>query len=259
MLLHSKSLGAGPPLLILHGLFGTLDNWQTLAKRFGESRRVHLLDLRNHGRSPHAETMSYADMAGDVAQWMDANGLEQAAVIGHSMGGKVAMQLALAHPTRVRSLTVVDMAPKAYDPGHKELFEAMLGLPLTTGASRGELDAILSERIPDAGVRLFLMKNLAREPSGYRWKLNLPVIYREYREVLRAIGGTPWSGPALFVRGGRSDYVLDADLAEVRGLFPAAELSTVAGAGHWVHAERPAELFERITDFLASAKTVKGR
>ena len=259
-MLHAKLLGSGPPLVILHGLFGSLDNWQTLARRFaepdprfGESRTCVLLDLRNHGRSPHLDAHGYAEMAADVAAYLADNWIHEAAVLGHSMGGKVAMRLALDEPDLVSELIVVDMGPRAYGRGHDEVFRAMRSLPLSQNRSRAELDDRLRATIPEAGVRQFLLKNLRREPTGYAWKLNLDVIERDYPRILEAVTAeTPYGGPALFVRGGESGYVRDEDWPAIRQLFPAAELATVAGAGHWVHAERPEALYALVRGFLAA-------
>ena len=259
-MLHHKIIGAGPPLVFLHGLFGSSDNWQTLARRFaepdegfGESRTCILLDLRNHGRSPHLDAHGYAEMAADVAQFLADNWIHEAAVLGHSMGGKVAMTLALAEPDLVSELVVVDMGPQAYKRGHDEIFRAMRRLPLTQNRSRGELDALLRADVPEAGVRQFLLKNLRREREGYAWKLNLDVIERDYPRILEAVTAeAPFEGPALFVRGAESGYVRDGDWPGIQALFPAAELVTVAGAGHWVHAEQPEALYGAVRGFLSA-------
>ena len=252
-MLNAKVVGDGPPLLILHGLFGSLDNWQTLARRFGESRTCHLLDLRNHGKSPHYDAHGYEEMAADVVTYLDARGTDAVAVMGHSMGGKAAMRLALDYPERVSQLIVVDMAPRAYVRGHDEIFAAMRRLPLTQNLSRAELDAHLSEEISEPGIRQFLLKNLRRTPEGYAWKLNLGVIERDYPRILEAVSGEPYEGPTLFIRGGKSGYVREADWPEISTLFPRAELVTVAGAGHWVHAEAPAVLAKEVEMWLGGS------
>ncbi len=252
MELSHKIIGEGEPLVILHGLFGSLDNWQTLATRFGESRMCVLVDLRNHGRSPHTEDHSLAAMAEDVAVFLEANWMHEVDVLGHSMGGKVAMRFALDYPDRLRRLVVVDMGRRAYSRGHDDIFTAMRALPLNAGLSREELDDVLEPMIPEYSVRQFVLKNLRREGAGYAWKLNLDVLEREYPEILRPIGelGESWAGPALFVRGGNSDYVRDADWAGIESVFPGARLATIADAGHWVHAEQPDELFDVVEGFL---------
>ena len=251
-MLNAKILGSGPPLVILHGLFGSLDNWQTLAKRFGDSHTCILLDLRNHGKSPHLDAHGYAEMAADVAAYLAENWIHEAAVLGHSMGGKVAMRLALDEPDLVSALVVVDMGPQAYKRGHDEIFRAMRRLPLAQNRSRAELDALLSADVPEAGIRQFLLKNLRRGREGYAWKMNLDVIERDYPRILEAVTAeAPYTGPALFVRGGDSGYVRDEDWPGIQALFPAAQLTTIAGAGHWVHAEQPEALYVAVRDFLA--------
>ena len=247
MQLHTKSLGtgAGAPLAILHGLFGMLDNWQTLARRWAERRRVILVDQRNHGRSPHAPAMGYREMATDLAETLDALHVTHVDVLGHSMGGKTAMQFALDNPARVRRLLVVDMAPRAYASGHDEIIAAMRSLNVAEAESRTALEEQLAARVPDAGTRLFLLKNLRRRSAGgYAWRLNLDVIEATYAEILASVSGEPWRGRATFVRGGASPYVRDADEPGIRELFPNARLVTVPGAGHWVHAEAPDVMLE---------------
>lgn len=249
--LAHKILGAGRPLVVLHGLFGTLDNWQTVGRRLAERRQVVLVDLPNHGRSPHVEAVDYADQAVALAGFLADQWMHEVDVLGHSMGAKVAMRLALDYPDRVRSLVAVDMAPRAYAPGHGEIFAAMRSVPVGDDLTRGEIDALLAERIAEPGVRRFLMKNLARRrEGGFRWKVNLEALHRGYERLLAPVTGGPWGGPALFVRGAASDYVRDVDLAGIRERFPAARLVTIAGAGHWVHADRPAELLEAVEAFL---------
>ena len=251
--LNFKSFGQGPPLVILHGLFGTLDNWQTLGKRWAEDFTVFLVDQRNHGRSPHTEVIDYPTMAADLKAFLEHNWIYETHVLGHSMGGKTAMQFALDYPDMVDKLIVVDIAPKAYPGGHETIFQALLGLDLASLGERSEADAILGERIPQRGVRQFLLKNLTRtKDGGYAWKMNLPVIHRHYPDILANVRPSePFSGPTLFIRGGKSDYVTDADWPAAQALFPNAQLETVDGAGHWVHAERPEVLYTLVKAFLS--------
>lgn len=250
--LNYKSLGQGYPILILHGLFGTLDNWQTIARHLSEHHTVYLIDLRNHGRSPQLPEMNYPAMAEDLRHFMESHGMYQAHIIGHSMGGKVAMQFALEHSDMVEKLLVVDIAPKAYPGGHQTIFEALLSLDLSTLTERQQAEAHLATYIAEADVRLFLMKNLSRQKGGgFEWKMNLPVIYENYPQILAAID-SPWTfdKPTIFVRGEHSDYVQDADMARIRALFPNAQLHTIAGAGHWVHAEQPDALLQLALSFF---------
>lgn len=250
--LNYKELGQGHPILILHGLFGTLDNWQTIAKYLAEDFSVYMLDLRNHGRSPHLDDMNYALMAEDVRQFMEAHWLHEAYVMGHSMGGKVAMQLALDNPDMVEKLIVVDIAPRTYSGSHYEIFAALLSLDLAHISDRAEAEAHLYQYEKDPGVVQFLMKNLSRKKEGgFEWKMNLPVIHQHYPEILANITGEhPFEHPALFIRGARSRHIQDSDLPEIQRLFPAAQIETIADAGHWVHADQPAALLEQVKRFL---------
>lgn len=251
MELNYKTYGQGEPLLILHGLFGTLDNWQTIAKKLADYYTVYVPDLRNHGRSPHLPDMDYPVMAEDLKAFMEAHWMFKAHLIGHSMGGKVAMQFALHYPDMTDKLIVVDIAPKAYAGGHDEIFDALQALDLNTISEREDADAFLETRIPDKGVRQFLMKNLTRNKAGgYEWKMNLPALVAHYSDILAPVDGDAFDGPTLFLRGELSNYVLDSDLPDIRKLFPNAELETVKGAGHWVHADQPVGLLEQVMGYL---------
>lgn len=252
MELNHKTFGQGPPLLILHGLFGTLDNWQTLGKQWAEHYTVVLIDQRNHGRSPHLEAHSYPLMAEDLKAFMEANWMYEATLLGHSMGGKTVMQFATRYPEMVDKMVVVDIGPKTYPGGHETIIQALNDLPLEQIDDRKEADAFLAERISDFGIRQFLLKNLTREKKGgYRWKMNLPVLTKDYPAILENIEvEEPYEGPSLFVRGAKSKYIQDEDYEAIRSIFPAAELVTIAKAGHWVHAEQPKALFEAVSTFL---------
>jgi esterase len=252
MELNYKTLGQGEPLIILHGLFGTLDNWQTLAKAWAEHYLVFLVDLRNHGRSPHVDELSYPAMAEDLHDFMDQNWIHKAHILGHSMGGKVAMEFALNYPDMVDKLIVVDIAPKPYRPGHDDIFAALFAIDLNTLESRQAAEAILEQHIEDWGVRQFLLKNLSRTTEGgFEWKMNLPVIYRDYAKILEPLSSEgPFEGQTLFIRGEKSGYVKDEDLLRIQELFPHSALQTVASAGHWVHADQPAVLKAMVEAFL---------
>ncbi len=254
MLLNHKSYGEGPALVILHGLFGNLDNWQTLARKWATDYRVVLLDLRNHGRSPHAEEMTYPLMAQDVAETLENLGMDECYLLGHSMGGKAAMQVALTYPALVTKLIVVDVSPRQYGYGHDDVFTALKALEPATLGDRREAEEQMMPYMEDAGVRMFLLKNLARDGTeGFRWRMNLRVLDRDYGNLVAPVGtlGQTYGGPALFIRGGQSDYVQDEDWAGVLTHFPHARLTTVEEAGHWVHAERPAELSTLVRNFIA--------
>ena len=252
MELNHKTFGQGPPLLILHGLFGTLDNWQTLGKKWAEHYTVVLIDQRNHGRSPHLDAHNYPLMAEDLKAFMETNWIYEATLLGHSMGGKTVMQFATHYPEMVEKMVVVDIGPKTYPGGHETIIKALNDLPLDRIDDRKEADAFLAERIDDFGIRQFLLKNLTREKTGgYRWKMNLPVLTRDYQAILENIEPEEsYEGPSLFVRGAKSKYVQDGDYETIQSLFPAAELVTIPDAGHWVHAEQPQALFTAVNTFL---------
>ncbi|MCB0632009.1 MAG: alpha/beta fold hydrolase [Lewinella sp.] len=251
MTLNYKSFGQGPPVIILHGLFGSLDNWQTLAKQLAEDFTVYIIDQRNHGRSPHTEEMSFPLAAEDLRAFMEDQWIYETHLIGHSMGGKTAMQFAFEHPDMLDRLVVVDISPKAYAGGHETIFEAMLSLDLSAIESRSDAEEQLGRSISDPGIRLFLLKNLHRTRDGsYEWKMNLPVLHEDYPNILSAVEGSPFEGPALFIRGSRSDYIQDADWPQIRVLFPQAKLETISGVGHWVHAEKPKVLLDSVRQFL---------
>ena len=233
-----------------------LDNWQTLARRWGQTHQCLLVDLPNHGRSPHADRHDYEHMAEAVIDLAEHLGFEHFSVLGHSMGGKVAMQIALSHPERVQRLIVVDMSPRQYRRGHDDIFAALKALDPASLTDRKEAAARLAEHITDPGVQLFLLKNLGRRAGGgFEWRMNLPVIDRDYDQLTAPVGnfGDRYEGPALFLRGAKSGYVRDEDIPYIEALFPQAEAVTIAGAGHWVHAEAPEATYEAVRDFLAGA------
>ncbi len=254
--LNFKEFGEGEPVLILHGLFGTLDNWQTVAKKLSEQFLVYILDLRNHGKSPHTEgVVDYASMAEDVGLFMQHNWLHEARVVGHSMGGKVAMELALTQPDLVKKLAVVDIAPKMYHGGHKQIFAALFSIDLEKLTDRKEAEQILTEKLgDDSGTIQFLLKNLSRktdtEGGGFEWKMNLDILHRDYKNILADVSNGIFEKETLFIRGGQSNYIKDIDFQTITKRFPKAELTTIAGAGHWVHAEKPRELCATLLDFL---------
>ena len=262
--LNARELGGAgkPPLVLLHGLLGSSRNWQTAGGGLAEmaesagGRNVWALDLRNHGKSPWSETMSYDAMLADVLTWLDAKGWGAADVMGHSMGGKVAMALACRHPERVRRLVVVDIAPKSYlSHGHRAEFAAMNELRLETLKSRGEAEMKMEGRVPDWGMRKFLTTNLERgEDGAWRWAINLPVLTAALPEVERnpLEAGEGFSGPALFVRGGKSRYVTDEDAAKVNAFFLAARVETIAAAGHNPHMETRADFCAAVGAFLSA-------
>lgn len=253
MQLNYKVFGEGDPVLILHGMFGTLDNWQTIAKKLAEHFMVFIIDLRNHGRSPHSEDFDYTIMANDIREFMENNWIYEAYVVGHSIGGKVAMQLASENPDLVKKLAVVDIAPKVYVGNHQSIFEALFSLDLDQLQSRKEADQLLQEKIDSYGVRQFILKNLSinKETQHYEWKMNLPVIHAAYQTILgKGNSSIPFDNPTLFIKGGESKYILPEELEDYKAYFPNATLKTIEKAGHWVHAEQPKVFLEVLTDFL---------
>jgi esterase len=253
MKLYSKQYSdSGAPLVILHGLYGNQGNWSTHARQLAQQYAVYAFDARNHGQSPRADSMRLGEMAADVAETLDSLDIPRAHVLGHSMGGKTAMLLALREPRRVRSLVVVDIAPVAYEKGVDPVLNALLSLDLTTLQNRSDADAKLAERIASKAVRDFLLANLQRSADGaFQWRINLPVIRDYFDEV------TSWpdresvyEGPALFIKGGNSDYVLPEYYDAMRRQFPHGTLKTVANAGHWVHSEKPEAVQRLVENFL---------
>lgn len=232
--------GAAPPLLIIHGLFGSARNWGAIAKQLGQDRLVITVDQRNHGDSPWADTNSYPDMADDLAQVIAGHG-GPFDVLGHSMGGKAAMVLALTQPDLVHRLMVADIAPVAYEHSHAHLIDAMRGLDVGAIGSRGAADAALGATIPEAGVRAFLLQSLDLRAQPPRWRLNLDVLERAMPQIL-GWPDTPGAGfdkPALFLGGARSDYIKSAHRPAIKALFPNAKFAKLPDAGHWLHAEAP--------------------
>lgn len=253
MELYYREFGQGSPVIILHGLFGFSDNWQTIAKGLSDNHLVITPDLRNHGRSPHAPTHSYPEMADDLREFMEAHWIFNAAVVGHSMGGKVAMQLALSHPDLVQRLVVVDISPAGAEDNHSSIFDALHSMDLSKMSTRKEAETYLAEHIADMGTRQFLLKNVTRDAEGrFTWRMNLPVLWKHYNDILAPVSGETFDKPALFIRGSRSGYIKDADFPLIKSLFPKAEIATVEDAGHWVHADKPAELLLILKKFLDS-------
>jgi pimeloyl-ACP methyl ester carboxylesterase len=253
MQLHFEQSGKGRPLIILHGLFGSLENWRTLSKIFSRSFHVFALDQRNHGRSPHSAKFTYQALADDLHEFMEEQELPSAYILGHSMGGKTAMLFTLTFPDMVDKLVVVDIAPKAYPRGHDDIFDALFSLDLAAIKTRQEADAALAKKIPDLTLRQFLLKNLDRTESGaFQWRIALNEIHQGYSEMIKALAwdGQPFSQPTLFIRGAHSDYIKDSDMLTIKALFPHARMATIANAGHWVHAEATQEFAQTVLDFL---------
>jgi len=247
IILNSKTFGdSSQSLVILHGLFGSLENWTSQARALSDEFAVTAMDLRNHGRSPHNGQMGYANMAQDVVATLDDLGIECAHILGHSMGGKTAMQLALDFPARAQTLTVVDIAPRQYGRRHDAIFDALTRLDLDALTSRQEADAAIMDAVPTIAVRSFLLKNLQRTDTGFAWKMNLQVLLNEYPSITAAVtGNTAFKNRTLFIKGGESDYIQASDKLTILKLFTNAQAKTIARAGHWPHVEK-AEIFTRI-------------
>jgi esterase len=252
MQLHYKESGQGRAVILLHGLFGSSDNWHHIMLKLAELFHVFAVDQRNHGQSPHSDEMDYPLMAADLNRFMAAHGLETAMVIGHSMGGKTAMQFALQFPERVEKLIVADMAPRAYAPVYQKVFAAQLALDLKSFATRQEIEDALAPAIPSLVLRRFLLKNLGRDSTGqFCWKINLRGISDNYLQLGRPVSApAPFAKPALFIRGGKSDYINPEDESLIHELFPQAEIQNIAEAGHWVHADTPDAFVRLVLSFL---------
>jgi pimeloyl-ACP methyl ester carboxylesterase len=261
--LSFKKLGEGPALIIVHGLYGSSDNWFSIGKELSKNFEVFLVDQRNHGRSPHSDHHTYELMKLDLLGFMDGEGIEKAILVGHSMGGKTVMSLATDHPDRVNSLVVIDIAPKSYlklndfsgqTVDHLNIMIAMLNIDLGKVESREDVDLQLSGSIPSSKVRSFLLKNLKREPdNSYIWRINIETLSRELPAIMGEIG-TDRSGiegfPVLFIRGEKSSYLQDEDIPAIKKIFPFADFVTIPGAGHWLHVEKPALLVKTLKYFL---------
>ena len=248
-LLHSQILGTGKPLLVLHGFLGMSDNWRTMGKQWAAHFEVHLIDLRNHGRSFHSDAFSYADMAADLVGYCEHYQLQQVIVLGHSMGGKLAMHYATSKPEQVEKLIVADIAPKAYPPHHDHILEGLMDLHTHPPESRVDADQRLSQFVTDQGTRLFLLKNLYRTPNGFALRINAPVLQSQVGQVMMASDAN-YPGPTLFLAGEKSDYILPQDHAQIASQFPQAIVKTIPKSGHWLHAKNPVAFAAEVADFL---------
>lgn len=252
-ILHSQILGEGTPFLILHGLLGMGDNWKTLANQYKEEGfEVHLIDLRNHGRSFHSDDFSYEFMVTDLKNYCDVHNLSEIVLMGHSMGGKVAMFFAAQYPEMVQKLIVADISPRKYPPHHDDIMEALQALDVSTLQSRGEAEERLSKYLRSKTVRLFLLKNLYRKnKTEFGLRMNLDVVANSMEEV-----GVPlnedavYSGETLFIKGSKSDYIQESDEPLIKKHFPNASVEIINDAGHWLHAEQPEEFYNTTLNFI---------
>ncbi len=252
MELFFREIGSGKPLIILHGLFGMSDNWIPVAKRLSRNLKVILVDLRNHGHSPHSDEFNYKVMADDVVQLINKLDLNYPAILGHSMGGKVAMNLALNYSDLIKNLIVVDIAPKVYyNPYFTKILDSLLSLNLNRYKSRKEIEDSLKKTITNPFIRKFLMKNIVRNNSHFRWRINLSAIKKNVRFLLEPIDSEKtYKEPTLFIKGERSDYITDEDIPGIKSLFPKAIIKIVPGAAHWVHVDAPEMLTDEILSFI---------
>lgn len=252
-ILHSKIVGDKPKhLLIFHGLFGQSDNFATLAKQFAEFYTVHAIDLRNHGRSFHSDDMSFDAMSDDILNYLNHHQIESCYLLGHSLGGRSVIEFSYKHPEKIEKLIVADMAPKAYPPHHQGIIKALNSVEFEKVEKRSDVEDVLKNYIPDMGTRQFLLKNVYHADNGkYAFRFNLKTLTESYNEM---VGGNLTDGifdkPTLFLRGEKSDYILDSDFELIRKHFPNAEIKTIPNAGHWVHAENPTSFSQEVVDFL---------
>lgn len=253
MKLFSKIHGdKGQDLIIIHGLFGMGDNWDTLAKQFSKYCKVHLIDLRNHGRSPHAKEFNYEVMCEDVLEYIEQHNIQKVILLGHSLGGKVAMKFAFTYPEKIEKLIVADIAPRKYSTDyHQNLLQKLSRLDLKDFTKRSELEAALSLFVEDAGIRLFVLKNLYRdEYKNFAWRFNLEVLLEKISNIQDAsfVNGV-CAIPTHFIRGGNSDYITSADELLINKHFSDFSMATISGAGHWLHAEKPEQFYAEAMGF----------
>lgn len=250
MQLHYQIQGHGQTLLLLHGLFGSADNWNSIARPLAQHFQVVTVDLRNHGRSAHAASQTYAEMAEDVLTLCDAQGWSRIHLLGHSLGGKVAMQLAAQVPHRLEKLIVVDMSMRAYADVHTHLIDAMLALDLTRTHTRSSADKALADSIPNQMLRQFLLTNLIKGEHGLQWRLNLSALKANYPHLQSAVcRHSHYAQPCLFIRGEHSDYITPQDMTEIQQHFTQAQFVSLP-TGHWVHAEQPTQFVQTVKQFL---------
>jgi pimeloyl-ACP methyl ester carboxylesterase len=253
MKLFYRKLGQGQPLIILHGLFGQCDNWNTLAKQFAENGfEVFIVDLRNHGLSPHSNVWNYQVMSDDILELINDNQLQNVILLGHSMGGKVAMEFAVNHSAYLNKLIVVDIAPKYYPTHHQNVLEGLQAVDFNVVKTRKEAEEILSKYISDFGTKQFLLKNIYwKTETELAWRFNLKIIHEQIENVGKAlVNNTVCTVPTLFIRGEKSNYILDEDLNSIQDIFSNVDLATIPDASHWVHAEKPKDFFDCVMGFL---------
>lgn len=251
MKLFFRELGQGQPLIILHGLFGSSDNWHSLSKVFAEKFKVYVVDQRNHGQSPHGNEHDYATLTNDLNEFIDEHHIIDPIVLGHSMGGKTAMNFAVRYPKKLSKLIIVDIVPKQYPVHHDSILEGLNAIRLNQLASRGEADQILGQYVPEAAVRQFLLKNLSRDDNQqFEWRINIPVLEKHIDDMGDSLAfDGKFDGPTLFILGKQSNYFKQGDEKIITSYFPTAKIEKL-DTGHWVQAEKPQEFAKAVFDFL---------
>lgn len=251
MKLNYKREGEGEPLIIIHGLFGSLDNWQTLGKKFAEDFDTILIDQRNHGHSPHSDDFDYDVMANDLIELVEDLKLEKVNIVGHSMGGKTAMRMAQLRPDLINKLVVVDIGPKGYPMHHDTILEGLHAIDFSVVKSRGQANEAISPFIEDDGVKQFLLKNLYWKEKGVLdWRINLPVITANMGKIIGQLPADEVTVPTLFIRGEKSNYIIEDDYTAIFMQFPNSDIETIYNAGHWIHAENPFDFYNLVIAFL---------
>ncbi|SEH88637.1 esterase [Rheinheimera pacifica] len=257
MLLHTHISGqqdsSKEPVVLIHGLFGSYENLGVIERSLSEQYQVINVDVRNHGRSGHSADMNYQLMAEDLAQTLDSLNIQKAVILGHSMGGKLAMTYAVTYPERVSKLILADIAPVGYPPRHNSIFTGLNSVDLSQIENRADADKQLAQHVKESGVRQFLLKSLIKEDDKFQWRFNLSALYDNYAELVsNPIDSGSYNGPVLFIKGGDSDYILPEHKATITKVFPAAQAKIIQGTGHWLHAEKPAAFTKLVKDFLLS-------
>lgn len=251
--ISGQPVAAHPPVVLLHGLFGSYENLGVIERSLSEQYQVINIDVRNHGRSGHSDHMNYPLMIDDLAQTLDSLNLASVVLLGHSMGGKLAMAFALQYPQRVSKLILADIAPVAYAPRHHSIFAGLTSVDLANITNRSDADKQLTRHIAEPGVRQFLLKSLLKQDDKFSWRFNLTALHANYAQLIDApaFDGC-YNGPVLFIKGGDSDYILPEHKAQILSLFPQAQAKVIQGTGHWLHAEKPAAFTKLVKDFLLS-------
>ena len=254
MKLFYRVQGKGQPIIIIHGIFGSSDNWLSITKKLSVNHQLYLVDLRNHGNSPKSDIFTYESMSDDLLEFINDHSIQDPIIIGHSMGGKVAMHFSLHHPDKLKKLIVVDIAPKSYPVHHEKILEGLNSINLSEIKSRQEAESILANYVDEPDVRQFLLKNLSRnEQLQFEWKINLPVITKNIEKIGIEINKEKeFTKPTLFIKGGKSNYIKSEDSSLIKKIFPNAEIKEIPQAGHWVQVDAPEDFLQLIEQFASS-------